>query len=87
MVLADPSECVESANIIPVLHKFFDIVEEKPYGGNLLMSTLKDISHNFVDVHDQESQHVLQQLFDLEDDYLKEHTSDFLFGIYKMKAL
>lgn len=86
MVLADPSECVESANIISVLHRYFEVVEEKPYGGNLLMSILKDISHNFVDTNDQESQDVLRLLFDLEDNFLKENTSDFLFGIYKMKA-
>lgn len=33
MIVSDPSECVESANILPSIHKFFSIKEEKGYGG------------------------------------------------------
>ena len=83
MVIADPSECVESSNILPVLHSHFKTIEEKSYGGNLLMSILKDIAHNFMVEDDLEAREVLGKLFELEDAYLIENKSDFVFGIYK----
>lgn len=82
MILADPSECVESSNILPVLRSNFKIIEEKPYGGNILMSALKDISHNFLNRQDSEAQAVLHNLFDLEDEFLNNNQSDFIFGMY-----
>ncbi len=48
MIIADPSECIDSANILPALHAKFRTVVEKPYGGNILMHVLKDISHHFI---------------------------------------
>jgi len=86
MILADPSECVESSTILPVLHKHFSVLEEKPYGGNILMNALKDISHNFVDETDEEAQAVLTELFSLEDEFLTQHDSDFLFGVYRFEG-
>lgn len=82
MIIADPSECVDSSSIMPAIHKHFTTVVEKPYGGNLLMSVLRDISHHFYKLN-SEKEAVLNQLFQLEDDYLKTNTSDFVFGIYK----
>ncbi|WP_298761573.1 class I SAM-dependent methyltransferase [uncultured Psychroserpens sp.] len=82
MVIADPSECVDSASIIPSIHKHFDCVVEKPYGGNILMNVLKDISHHFIDLNDEKKK-ALDALFEFEDDYLKNNPSDFIFGIYK----
>ncbi|KQR93477.1 hypothetical protein ASG01_09860 [Chryseobacterium sp. Leaf180] len=84
MIIADPSECVDSESILPEIHKRFETIIEKPYGGNLLMSALKDIAHHFIDLSDEKSK-VLQHLFDLEDEYLKSHQSDFVFGIYEFK--
>lgn len=83
MIMADPSECVESENIRPILRQYFEVVEEKPFGGNILMNVLKDIAHNFIDPADKMAQQILQQLFVLEDQFLEEHPSDFLFGIYR----
>ncbi len=81
MILADPSECVDSSSILPSLHKHFDVVVEKPYGGNLLMNVLKDISHHFV-TESEPVNEILQKLFEREDAYLLNHPSDFVFGIY-----
>jgi len=84
MVIADPSECIESAKIIPQIHDDFDIIEEKAYGGNLLMNILKDIAHNFLE-ETEETKEKLRKLFDLEDEFLEKNPSDFLFGIYQKK--
>ncbi len=83
MIVADPSECIESEMIRPVIHSQFRILEEKSFGGNLLMSILKDISHHFVDDSDIKAQEILETLFELEDTYLKDHQSDFIFGVYQ----
>lgn len=82
MVLADPSECIESASILPALHTQMHIVEEKGYGGNILMPVLKDIAQHFV-TPAPEPQAILQRLFDFEDAYLQQYPSDFVFGIYQ----
>ena len=81
MIIADPSECVDSAGIIPALHKHFRVIEEKPYGGNILMGALKDISHHFLDL-DQRKSEILDRLFAFEDEYIKDKQSDFVFGLY-----
>jgi len=83
MIIADPSECVESSNIIPTIRKEFETIEEKAFGGNLLMNILKDISHNFISDNDKEAKAILKKLFELEDKYLEENDSDFIFGLYK----
>jgi ubiquinone/menaquinone biosynthesis C-methylase UbiE len=84
MIIADPSECVESEQIVPVLHKYYDVIEEKPYGGNLLMYALKDLSHHFLEMN-EEKEAVLDTLFAIEDSYLQDHASDFIFGVYQKK--
>lgn len=84
MILADPSECIESSKIISSIHKHFDTVIEKPFGGNILAIVLKDIAHHFYELS-SEKKHVLDQLFKFEDEYLKENTSNFVFGIYTPK--
>ena len=58
------------------------MVVEKQLGGNILMNTLKDIAHHFLDLNEQK-QAILTKLFQFEDEYLKTHASDFIFGIYK----
>lgn len=84
MIIADPSECADSINILPAIHDKFDTIEEKPFGNNILQSALKDIAHHFID-SDPEKKAVLQKVFALEDELLLKHSSDFVFGIYKLK--
>ena len=81
MIVSDPSECVESEQILPSVHKLFSVNVEKGYGGNILMPLLKDLSHHFVDC-DEDRVQLLQRLFDFEDQYLQTYPSDFLFGVY-----
>jgi ubiquinone/menaquinone biosynthesis C-methylase UbiE len=82
MLLSDPSECVESEQILPSIHRHFRVVEEKGYGGNLLMPVLKDLSHHFV-VLNESNKKCLERVFEAEDEYLKHNTSDFVFGLYE----
>lgn len=84
MFISDPSECSESENILPTIYKYYDIVKEEGFGGNLLMPVLKDISHHFINLN-EEKKACLKKVFEYEDKYLTEHESDFVFGIYKLK--
>jgi len=47
MVLADPSECIDSENILPSIHKHYETIYEVGYGGNIIKMALKDLSHHF----------------------------------------
>ncbi|MCF8362745.1 MAG: class I SAM-dependent methyltransferase [Prolixibacteraceae bacterium] len=82
MILADPSECIESEQILPVIRKNFKVLEEKGYGGNLLMPVLKDISHHFIDLNNRKRE-TMERIFEYEDDFLVNNQSDFVFGIYE----
>ena len=82
MIISDPSEAVESSNILPVLHKHYETVEEVLLGGNIIMPLFKDIAHNFTD-GSTETKNILESIFEREDSFLKTHTSDFVFGIYR----
>ena len=84
MILSDPSECVDSESILPVIHEHFEIIMEKSYGGNILMSVLKDLSHHFTEMNDSKYKN-LNEIFEFEDNYLIKNKSDFLFGIYRIK--
>ncbi len=86
MIISDPSECIESENILPAIKFYFIVVEEKGYGGNLLMPALKDISHHFVDL-DERKKRCIDNVFAFEDEYLRHNNSDFIFGIYKKTKL
>ncbi|OCA76898.1 hypothetical protein BBI01_00065 [Chryseobacterium artocarpi] len=87
MIIADPSECVDSESIIPAIHEYFETVEEKAIGNNLLQSVFKDIAHHFVgNESNVEKQRILKAVFQLEDDFLKNNPSDFVFGIYRVKG-
>jgi hypothetical protein len=81
MWLSDPSEAPESESILPVLHAYLEIREEKALGGNLLAYVLKDIAHHFFEL-DAEKQRVLSFLFDEEDKFLNTNQSDLVFGVY-----
>ncbi len=82
MVVADPSECIESENITPSIHNHFSIIYESDFGGNLLIPALKDLGHHFITL-DKEKELVLEQLFKFEDGYLQHNKSDYIFGVYK----
>jgi ubiquinone/menaquinone biosynthesis C-methylase UbiE len=82
MKIADPSECIESEKILPAIHQHYKTIYEANYGGNILMTAIKDIAHHFITLNSEKEQ-VLNQLFEFEDLYLEKHTSDFVFGIYK----
>ena len=84
MIIADPSECIDSESILPSIHKYFNPILEKPYGGNLLISAFRDISHHFY-ILDDEKEKILEGVFLIEDEFLKTHKSDYLFGIYQNK--
>jgi SAM-dependent methyltransferase len=66
MNAADPSEAIRSADILPLLHHIFDVVEVKGCGGALLHLLLEHIAGNFSD-DDPESVEYLFSLFDTED--------------------
>lgn len=86
MIISDPSEAVESETILPVIHKYFTIVEERKIGGDLLMMVLKDIAHHFTNNDDQESKQILKKLFHEEDVYLENaKNADIIFGVYQKK--
>ncbi|PKP24359.1 MAG: hypothetical protein CVU06_05010 [Bacteroidetes bacterium HGW-Bacteroidetes-22] len=83
MHLIDPSEAVDSASILPAIHKHFKIIEERKAGSDILHILLKDIAHHFTS-DDSESQRILQRLFDEEDRYMAETgRSDYIFGLYQ----
>lgn len=82
MIIADPSECIDSSNIMPVIHNNFSTICERPFGGNILVPALKDISHHFLNLN-KEKEEVLSKLFEFENSYLKTHKSDYIFGIYR----
>jgi hypothetical protein len=83
MFLVDPSEAVESQEILPVLHKYFKPLEERKVGWDVLHLLLKDISHNFLS-DNNETKSLLTYIFEQEDNYLSETgRSDAVFGIYQ----
>jgi len=86
MILSDPSEAVESSNIAPLLHKIFNVVEIKEYGGTILQMLFQGIAHNFL-AKDIETQCLLNICFEYENTLLKngDIKSDFIIAICKKK--
>jgi SAM-dependent methyltransferase len=83
MVLSDPSEAVDSESILPVLHNYFEVLEETRLACNLIHPLLKDISQNFMDGSAQ-SRKLLMELFQVEDNFVNyAGKSDFTFGVYR----
>ena len=74
----DATLAVRSAEIREVLGQFFDVVEERPFGGTLLHMGLADIAQNF-SVDDPADVAQLERFFGMEDDALArgELGSDF----------
>jgi SAM-dependent methyltransferase len=66
MIAADPSESVRSADLLPAMEPFFEIIEIRRLGGALAHLALGGIAQNF-DPEAPEDVAALQRLFDLED--------------------
>lgn len=62
----DPSEAVRSADILPLLPRFFEVVEVKGYGGTVLQLLLHEIAGNF-QKSDAETNALLEAICDLEE--------------------
>lgn len=84
MILSDPSEAVESSNILAVLESQFSLLELKPMGGTILQLAFNDIAHNFLN-DDDETKEWLNYCFNFEDKLLSSEAiqSDFVFAVYK----
>lgn len=80
VVAADPSEAVRSEEIEGILSRYFEILETKELGGNILQFLLADIAGNF-SRQDEESQALLRMLIQVEETLLScgEFRSDFAF--------
>lgn len=63
----DPSECVNSNNIIPTLKKYFSDVEVKYFNGSILFYALDSTFYNNFDARNPSHRAILQLLFDIED--------------------
>lgn len=76
----DPSEAIRSAEIVTVMGQFFEIVEKKDWGGNLLHFLLADIAGNFADGREN-STALLKMLINIEETLLDcgEFESDFSY--------
>lgn len=81
----DPSEAVRSADIVPLLHQYFDIIELKPLGGSILQFLLADIAGNF---QDEAGEQLLNMLFAIEDTLIEtgELQSDFAYIVAAPRA-
>ena len=66
MLAADPSEAIRSSDIVPVLRRHFDIVEDRALGGALLHLGLADIGQNF-DPASPDDSAILEAFFAAED--------------------
>jgi hypothetical protein len=82
VIAADPSEAIRSGEIVNVLQQYFEIVEKKDLGGNILQFLLADIAGNFTD-NSIEAQSLLTMLITIEETMLLcgEFTSDFAYVV------
>jgi hypothetical protein len=83
MKMIDPSEAIDSASIVPALHRNFSVVEEQEVGWNITQLLLKDIAHNFLN-NNAETKKWLKYIFEREDEFLEgKSISNGLFGVYR----
>ena len=83
----DPSEAIRSSDILPLLSKYFEVVDVKGYGGSILHMLLDHIAGNFAeDVPD--AMYYLECLFHMEDHLLELGTirHDFAVVIARRKT-
>ena len=83
----DPSEAIRSEDILAVLQQYFEIVEKKDWGGNIVQFLLHGIAGNFSD-EDDESQALIRMLFNIEDTMIQcgEFESDFSYIVARAKG-
>ncbi len=87
MITLDPSESVRSAEVIPVLEQYFEIIDFKPYGGTLLHILLSHVMPGF-DLEDEKDLSILRLMF-LYERTLIEHEvlpSDFAFLVARPRT-
>src|SRR5262249_40052860 len=86
MNASDPSEAIRSEDIVELLPWYFDIVEFKGYGGNLLHLLLDEIAGHFPP-DDPQAMEYLRSFFELEDQMIAsgKFLSDFAFIIAQRK--
>ncbi len=79
VIATDPSEAIRSGEIVTVLENYFEIVEMKGLGGNILQFLLADIAGNFS--KDEQGQDLLKMLINIEETLLMcgEFSSDFAY--------
>jgi peptidoglycan/xylan/chitin deacetylase (PgdA/CDA1 family)/SAM-dependent methyltransferase len=63
----DPSECINSNNIIPLLRQYFDNVEIKYFDGSILFYLLDSAFYDNFDINNQNHRRILEMLFNIED--------------------
>ena len=84
MRLDDPSEAVDSANLLPAVRRWFTVLEERPYGGTVLHIAFSGIAQNFLD-EDPATSELINQCFDAEDSALPHLGHDFYFLVCSPK--
>jgi ubiquinone/menaquinone biosynthesis C-methylase UbiE len=87
MILRDPSEAVESSNILPMLYRRFDVIERRDLGGTILHPLLYRISHHFL-YPDETGSRLLKLCIEVEDILLttREIESDFTLVVCRAKS-
>lgn len=80
VIAADPSESVRSGEILTILPRYFDILEKRDWGGNIMQFLLSGIAGNFTD-ESPCSESLLLMLLDIESTLITcgEMTSDFSY--------
>ena len=88
VALADPSEAVRSAEILPVVSQHFEIVQRSDAGGSLLQYLLHDIAGHFGS-DDPAALAVLRLLFSVEDTLLEvgDLQSDFALVVARPRPV
>lgn len=61
VIAVDPSEAVRSSELLPLLDRYFQVLERRPYGGAMLRVVLADIAQNFQDAAAEPYLHSLMQ--------------------------
>lgn len=87
MLISDPSEAVQSADILPLLHEIFLCQELKGYGGAVLHLLYNGIGHHFVEP-DTVGMRLLKLSFEVEDLLLATNIlpHDFIIAVFQKKT-
>jgi len=84
MILADPSEGIESDKILPLVKRNFKTLELALRGGTILCPLFHDIGHNFRD-DDPEANRIVEKFISAERTLIEkgEIKSDYIIGIFQ----